>query len=287
MDATVFKHFDDPVCTVTSYAFLIAGDDEADGSFVGRMDCDEITGGDDHGGDWGFHVGRTVSVKATVPYGGGERIGCPFCGRIGGLDVGMAGEDSQWDLSTVLCPEVGDAVGLDGFTHSHAVIGAVQQEFPDDIGISGNESETHARDFGQGGEHDKARVAVPFQCHDGTGRVGRRTGIKQFRFRPDVFRDAIIVAGEVEGRIGIDEIRFGSPLKGRRLHNLVKRVRADHDAVFCRIENGLGQGEHGFPRTECQQDLGGGIRGGNGVASGQSVGNGFPKSGNSQCRRIP
>ena len=56
---------------------------------------DEIAGGDDHGGNRGFHVGCTPPVKAAVPYGRRERIGRPFFNGAGRHDVGVAGEDKR------------------------------------------------------------------------------------------------------------------------------------------------------------------------------------------------
>ncbi len=90
---------------------------------------DEIAGGDDHGGNRGFHVGRTPSVKAAVPYGRCERIGRPFFNGAGRHDVGVAGEDEQGPPGTVPCPEVGYFAGTDRF----AFEAGGGQQGPDDL----------------------------------------------------------------------------------------------------------------------------------------------------------
>ena len=82
--------------------------------------------------------------------------------------------------------------------------------------------------------------------HDRAGRIGGRAGVKQFRFRPDMFRHAVVVAGEVQRRVGIDEIRCRTAEQGRAFVDLVERIGTDHDAVFRRVEYGLRQREQGF-----------------------------------------
>ena len=76
-------------------AFLIGGDEQADGTLVPGVSGQKILDGGDKRRQRGFHVGRAAPVEMAVTDLGLEGVALPGLARAGGHDVGMAGKHHQ------------------------------------------------------------------------------------------------------------------------------------------------------------------------------------------------
>src|SRR5690606_1539399 len=126
--------FDHRLGAVLRRAFLVAGDEKADGTLVVRVVGDEALHRDDHARQTALHVRcATAAEHAVFVDTHIERLVLPGIQRAGGYHVGMAGEAQHRAVATTSGPEVlhlFDAHGLDfeaagGQTAHHQLLAAL------------------------------------------------------------------------------------------------------------------------------------------------------------------
>src|SRR5471032_2511468 len=180
----------------------------------------------------------------------------------------------------VPCSDTGQ-LGLN--RHRAAVVGAIEQEALEDVGITGHKTRTQARqvaalevlpaqfDAGAeqagwrglfvevqlavalvGGDHEVVFVGQGDQLFQGfnrdqrAGRVARRAQEQDLAAFPDVWRDGVEIRVEAVFVQARQVMRLGTGEERGAFVDLIERVRADHQRVFATIDNGLGEGKQRF-----------------------------------------
>ncbi len=120
-------------------AFLVAGDEEGDGTLVLRVVGDEALDGDDHRRQAAFHVRRAAPAEhALVVDQGVEGLVLPGLQRAGGDHVGVPGEAQHRAVAAAPCPEVvhlldahrlqGEAGGFQAAHHQGLAVGVERRD---------------------------------------------------------------------------------------------------------------------------------------------------------------
>ena len=89
-------------------AFLVRGDEQADGALVLRMRGHEGFGGGDERRDRALHVGGAAAVEHAVAHLRLERVAMPILARTGRHDISVTGEHHHRLAVAAFGPEIVD-----------------------------------------------------------------------------------------------------------------------------------------------------------------------------------
>ena len=95
LDALLAEPFHDLDRAMHRRAFLVRGNQQADGAFMLGMFGHKILNARDKRGQRGLHVSRATAVQVAVAHLGLVRVAFPGLARAGGDDIGMPGEHHQ------------------------------------------------------------------------------------------------------------------------------------------------------------------------------------------------
>ncbi len=199
--------------------------------------------------------------------------------------------------------------------HRRAVVGAVEQESLDQLGVARHEARAHARRIGalgKAGEHHQPVVAAPQLVRRLQGPERRRAAI-DLGVALVCSDDEAVAIGELEelapfielhhpaarvgGRTGIDELHAspgirrpidgGSAREERRAFvYLIEGVGTHHPSLARRVEHRLGEGEQRLAGAIHRQHLFFRVRQRDGISAGKPSGNRLPQLGSSRGQRI-
>jgi len=225
--------------------------------------------------DWRAHP----QIEAAVGHLGAQRLA--HHGQHGAVFLGV---EPAVLLDMLLIAPCGDGGSLHRKAHGRAVIGAVKQEFLDELSIAGHEPGAHARRVGalrQAGERHQPLVRAT-QAMRGLQGAERRLAAVDFRVALVRGNGEAVPVGQLEklapllephdtaarigGRAGIDQLHPGPGFRrsvyGRRageqrrpLVDLVERVGTHHSGLPARVDQRLRESEERLARAVDRQHL--------------------------------